>query len=211
MRFRTTIAGGATALALVGSLVVAASGPATATSARGLGTTSIATVLAEDGQKFDGNWKDFDIVEAAVYAVAAENPESPVLALADGTARLTAFAPSDKAFRRLVVDLTGTSYKSEAKVFEKVAALGIDTVEQVLLYHVVPGATITAAKAVNAAGAKLKTAAGLSIKVKVADGRVTLVDKDPDATNPTVTVPDINKGNKQIAHGIDRVLRPIDL
>jgi uncharacterized surface protein with fasciclin (FAS1) repeats len=211
MTFRTTIAGGLATVALVGGLVAATTTPAPAASARSLGTTSLATVLAADGQKFDSNWKDFDIVEAAVYAVAAAKPDSPVLVLADGKVRLTAFAPTDKAFRKLVADLTGTTYGSEAKVFKKVAALGIDTVEQVLLYHVVPGMTITATKAVAADGAKLKTAAGTTLKVKVVHGKVTLVDKDPDAANATVTIPDINKGNRQIAHGIDRVLRPADL
>ena len=89
-------------------------------------------------------------------------------------------APSGRG-RRLVASLTGTWYKSEARVFKKVAALGIDTVEQVLLYHVVPGAPITAATALKSDGAKLKTAAGTRIKVKVVDGNVKLVDKDPDA------------------------------
>ncbi len=55
------------------------------------------------------------------------------------------------------------------------------------------------------------TAAGIKVKVKVVHGMVTLVDKDPDAANATVVVPDINKGNKQIAHGVDAVLRPADL
>ena len=45
-------------------------------------------------------------------------------------------------------------------MFKKGAALGIDTVEHLLLYHVVPRAAITAAKAVNADGAKPATAAG---------------------------------------------------
>ena len=40
---------------------------------------------------------------------------------------------------------------------------------------------------------------------------VMLVDKDPDTAAATVIVADINKGNKQIAHGIDAVLRPADL
>ncbi len=211
MRLLTTMTGAATTLALAAAGLVVAAAPAPAAPARGLGTTSLATVLAADGQKFDSNGKDFDVVEAAVYAVAAAKPKSPVLVLADGKVRLTAFAPTDQAFRTLVADLTGKKYKSEAKVFKKVAALGIDTVEQVLLYHVVPGATITAAKAVDADGAKLKTAAGTTVKVKVVHGVVTLVDKDPDAVNATVIVTDINKGNKQIAHGVDRVLRPADL
>jgi uncharacterized surface protein with fasciclin (FAS1) repeats len=147
-----------------------------------------------------------------VYAVAAAKPKSPVLLLADGTKRLTAFAPTDKAFRNLVKDLTGKSYASEKKVFTKLAGLvDIDTLETVLLYHVVPGATISAAKALQADGAKLTTAAGVKIKVKIAQGKVTLVDKDPDNANATVIVADINKGNKQIGHGIDVVLRPADL
>ena len=73
---------------------------------------------------------------------------------------------------------------------------------------------MTSPKAVKAAktGTKLMTAAGIKVKVKVVQGMVTLVDKDPDAANATVIRrPDINKGNKQIAHGVDAVLRPADL
>lgn len=212
MRFRNTVIASAALAAVSSMLVAAASTPAQASPARSLGTTSLAAVLAADGQKFDGNAKDFDIVEAAAYAVLAAKPGSPVAVLADGTKRITAFAPTDQAFRVLVKDLTGKTYKSEEKVFNTLAGLvGIDTVETVLLYHVVPGMTISAAKAVAADGAKLMTAAGVKVKVKVVDGKVTLVDKDPDAKNATVVVPDINKGNKQIAHGVDRVLRPANL
>ena len=197
---------------LTATAVLAGATPAQAAPAGGLGTTSLATVLGADGQKFDTKAGDFDIVEAAVYAVAGAKPKSPVLILADGTKRATAFAPTDRAFRLLVKDLTGKSYASEAKVFSTLASLvDIDTLETVLLYHVVPGATITAAKAVAADGAKLTTAAGVKVKVKVKNGHVMLVDKDPDAANATVIAPNINKGNKQIAHGIDYVLRPIDL
>ena len=212
MKFRSTL-GSATAVALLaGSALIAGSTPAQAASARDLGTTSLAGVLGADGQKFDENWKDFDIVEAAVYAVAAAKPKSPVLLLTDGTKRLTAFAPTDKAFRNLAQDLTGKTYTSEKKVFTTLAGLvDVDTLEMVLLYHVVPGATITAAKAVTADGAKLPTAAGKNLKVKIVKGKVTLVDKDPDTANATVIAADINKGNKQIAHGIDVVLRPADL
>ncbi len=146
-------------------------------------------MLGADGQKFDKKGGDFDIVEAAVYAVAGAKPKSPVLILADGTKRATAFAPTDRAFRQLVEDLTGKSYASEEKVFTTLASLvDIDTLETVLLYHVVPGATITAAQAVKADGAKLTTAAGVKLKVKVKNGHVMLVDKDPDAANATVIV-----------------------
>ena len=41
--------------------------------------------------------------------------------------------------------------------------------------------------------------------------QIRLQDQDRNSRNPRVNVVDINKGNKQIAHGIDRVLRPLDL
>ncbi len=43
--------------------------------------------------------------------------------------------------------------------------------------------------------------------------RSSLKDKDKNAQDPQAMLDalDINKGNKQIAHAIDRVLRPIDL
>ena len=101
---------------VAGALVAAALATAPvapANAQRAAGTDSLASVLGADGVKFDSNWKDFDIVEAAVYAVAAAKPDSPVLVLADGTKRLTAFVPTDKAFRNLVKDLTGKSYSSD--------------------------------------------------------------------------------------------------
>lgn len=41
--------------------------------------------------------------------------------------------------------------------------------------------------------------------------RVIIRDKDFDDRNAVVVNLDINRGNKQIGHGIDRVLRPADL
>jgi hypothetical protein len=40
---------------------------------------------------------------------------------------------------------------------------------------------------------------------------VRLIDADRNDRNPRIVRFDINKGNKQVAHGIDRVLRPVDL
>ena len=41
----------------------------------------------------------------------------------------------------------------------------------------------------------------------------TNIDKDHDAKNAMVipALTDLNKGNRQIAHAVDRVLRPADL
>jgi uncharacterized surface protein with fasciclin (FAS1) repeats len=136
-----------------------------------------------------------------------------VALLADGKVALTAFLPTDQAFRRLAYDLTGNWYRSESKVFSVLATqLGVDTIENVLLYHVVPGATITYRQALAANGATLTTAlSGSTIKVKVVRCRVTLVDADRDDANPVVVRKNLNKGNLQIAHGISQVLRPVNL
>ena len=54
-------------------------------------------------------------------------------------------------------------------------------------------------------------ASGGTVRVKVRYVFIKLVDADPDDANPYVIKADINKGNKQIAHAIDRVLRPVNL
>jgi uncharacterized surface protein with fasciclin (FAS1) repeats len=180
------------------------------------GNRSLARVLAADGTSFDKKARDFDIVEAAVVAVLEAKPDSPVGLLTKGRQRLTAFIPTDAAFRTLAADLTGQSYHRERRVFnELAAAAGIDTIEAVLLYHVVPGRTLGSGKVVDAAEerAELTMASGGTVRVKLNRGKVVLVDADTDDRNPRAIgrLLDINKGNKQIAHGIDRVLRPIDL
>lgn len=199
----------ASALALTVSLAPTAS-------AEELGTDSLAGVLTSDGNTFDKDWNDFDIVTEAVLAVLAAKPESAVGVLTKGEVALTAFAPRDRAFQKLVKDLTGKKYKKEKTVFKKlVKAVGVDTVEAVLLYHVVPGLTIDSATALQSNGAKLPTALdGKTFKVVVKDGpSIRLRDKDRNSRNPRVLLSavDVNAGNVQIAHGIDRVLRPIDL
>lgn len=180
------------------------------------GNRSLASVLTADGNRFDTNWYDYDIVTEAVLAVLAAKPNSPVKVLTDGNVPLTAFIPNDRAFQMLVADVSGRWISSESKVFHAVASLGIDKVEAILLYHVVPGATITKADAVNANGAQLRTALGPTIGVRVYDRNIPLVmlrDKDPNDINPFLNprALDISKGNKQIAHGIVFVLRPVDL
>ena len=94
--------------------------------------------------------------------------------------------------------------------------LGVDTIESVLLYHVVPGATITYRTARHSDNVTLHTALeGASVTIDRqhrGDGHIVkLVDLDPNAWNPRIVQANINRGNKQIAHGINRVLRPVDL
>ena len=198
--------------------VVAPTATGSASASEPSGTRSLAEVLTADGNQFDRNWYDYDIVTEAVLAVIAADTDvnSPVRLLADGTVPLTAFIPNDRAFQVLVKDLTGRWVHDEAAVFSAVTGLGIDTVENVLLYHVVPGATITSRDAVSANGAQLTTALGPTIGVRVLSRWLPLIqlrDQDPDDVDPFINpfAFDINRGNAQIAHGITFVLRPINL
>ena len=204
---KRVLAGG-TAIALTATMGIGALG---ATSAQAAGNKPLAKVLDTGG--FDKNGKDYDVVSQAVLAVLADDPASPVSLLTKGKKRATAFLPSDAAFKRLASALTGEQVRSESKAFAAVAGLGLDTVEEVLLLHVVPGATITAKKAVKANGAKLTTAQGEKLKVIVKKAhsnnpRVYIRDLSKTSSNARVFQVDINKGNKQVAHGINNVLLP---
>jgi uncharacterized surface protein with fasciclin (FAS1) repeats len=207
--------------ALTGAALLITGGALTApanatTSHERAGSRSLAKVLAKDGTNLDHNWQDFDILEQAVLAVLAAKPSSPVALLADGSVRLTALIPTDQAFRDLVGELTGKRPGTEKKTVKALLKIAdIDTIETVLLYHVVPGTTLPSPKVIKAAKArtKLSTAQGGTVKVVDRKGNISLVDKDPDLTNASVLLNgvDINRGNRQIAHAIDRVLLPVDL
>ncbi|GAA1735478.1 hypothetical protein GCM10009809_33300 [Isoptericola hypogeus] len=214
---RTSVAAtSAVGLAAVG-MALAAPAASAAPAAPPSGTTSLAEVLAADGDTFDRHWYDFDVADQAVAAVLAAKPDSPVAVLADGSVPLTAFLPNDRAFQLLAFDLTHRWERTERGVLNRIAgAVGIDAVEQVLLYHVVPGATITARQALRSDDAELTTAQGATFRVDVLSRwfpLVRLVDQDRDDFNPFLVASklDLNKGNAQIAHGITAVLRPLDL
>lgn len=199
---------GLVAAALAGGAVAA---PAQAAPAKAPGNMSLAAVLGADSG-YDRNWGDFDIVEKAIMTVLAEKPESPVALLADGSKRATAFVPTDAAFRALVKDLTGKAPRTEKATFSAVASVAdVDTLETILLYHVVAGKTLASPKVVASDGKSVKTAGGETVKVMVKGKKVILADKDTNDRDARVIAVDVNKGNKQIAHAIDRVLRPIDL
>jgi len=176
------------------------------------GNTSLASLLDVGNAAFDKNSGDFDILTKAAEAVLAAKPDSSVALLADGDTALTVFAPTDKAFMNLASALAGSDVMTESDAFDAVAGLGIDTVENVLLYHVIPGATITSADALKSNGAVLPTAyTGKNTKVIVLDGpKIRLRDYAPAFKNAQVILDlvDVNKGNKQIAHGVDAVMLP---
>jgi hypothetical protein len=189
--------------------------PSTAQATGGESSATLADVLLSDTAKddadgFDRRWWDYDIVTQAVLLF----PDL-VAAASDPNAQLTVFLPNDRAFQRLVKEITGSWPQSEADTFAAVASLGVDTVKNVLLYHIVP-ASISYRDALGSDGAVLGTLltdASITVDVK---GRwwkwVQLEDLDVDDRDPVVVRP--NVGGRPVngfAHGIDRVLRPIDL
>ena len=206
MHHRAAAVLAAAGMALVPTVVAAPAANA------GWGTQSLAGVLLADtvggNPSFDRKGTDFDILTAAVLLVLDEKPTSAVSVLTDGSVKLTAFLPTDNAFMRTGADL-GLTASSEAKLAGAyVKALGVDTIEKVLLYHVVPGLRINSNTAAASDDAVLPTALGQTIKVNVNDNGIFLRDKATTLINPRVQIVNINKGNLQIAHGIGRVLIP---
>jgi len=207
MTLRTRVA----AVAVATGVLVAPLAVATPAQAEP-GTKSLASILLKDTTEgvpnFDRNGQDFDILTAAVLAVLDADPESPVGLLTDGEVRLTAFIPVDAGFVRTAKALGVEANTEKGLVNKLVDAFGVDGIEEILLYHVVPGAKINAKAAAEADGATLTMANDQTVKVNVTRDGIFLKDKNNEVANPKVIVTDINKGNEQIAHAINRVLLP---
>jgi uncharacterized surface protein with fasciclin (FAS1) repeats len=219
MRIRRTVTALLGGALLAGAIAVpaAAGDPQPIAPAPG----SVYAVLAADNG-FDRNGRDYDILEAAAEAVIGAKPGTTVAALNNPAAELTVFAPNDNAFRWLVFSLTGRWYSSEATVLNKLVAAvqglvgpaaTIDTIEAVLLYHVVPGKVLSSAVP-GLDGARITTVGGGTFKIDVNRWFVRLIDKDKNALDPTLVKGglDIQTSNgKSVIHTISLVLRPIDL
>lgn len=216
MRLRH-LAAACTAVVLSTTTFVATASPAQTAQHR-LGTRSLATVLAADGHGFDTNPGDFDVLDRFVTRILRLKPSSRLAVLTHGGQRLTAFLPTDGAFRRTAEQVLDHRFASERRLFRALwAASGdnraerIATSEGILLYHVVGGRTITYRHLLRAAPTSLTTLQGGTVRVRVRDGRVVLIDHDADSPNARVipALRNINKGNRQIGHGISLVLSPV--
>jgi uncharacterized surface protein with fasciclin (FAS1) repeats len=170
----------------------------------------LSEVLDLGNAKFDKNSGDFDVFTSVFLDVWIANSKSPVSAITDGNVKLTAFVPTDRAFRKLVKDLTGKNIKSERAVANAVMSLGAKTVEKVLLYHVVLGDPILSPAALQANGDQLSMASGETVGVTVNGTTIKLTDKSASSKDALVLLNkvDINQGSTQVAHGINRVLLP---
>jgi len=135
-----------------------------------------------------------NIVETAVDAkifttlVAALEATGLDATLSDPNSTFTVFAPTDDAFNALGADTIN-------------ALLGdLDTLSDILLYHVVPGAAVDAATAISLAGTTVTMANGDDVALVLSGGNLMV-------NNATVTVTDIVTTNG-IIHVIDTVLIP---
>ena len=194
------------------ALAAAPAGASQRHAAQALGNRSLFTLLSRDGNRFDSNGRDFDIVDRIVRVTLNQNPGHDIRIVKQGSKRITAFMPTDNAVRAFVKDQTGTAPKSEKAVYNTLLKIvPADQVGTALLYHIIPGRTLTFGQLRQMNGRSLTTLAqGITIKVSVKNGVVRLVDQDTNDANPRIVIRNINKGNRQIAQGINLLLRITD-
>jgi uncharacterized surface protein with fasciclin (FAS1) repeats len=147
----------------------------------------------------DANPYDYDLLIAAVTATGL----APTLD--DESQRFTVFAPNDRAFQRLVRDLTGSgSLPSEQAALDAVlATFSVDQIKNILLYHVVAGRVLGPLQVLFAG--KLTMANGGIVKPRL----FRLVDETPALRDPRLVLRAIDiRATNGVIHTIDRVLVP---
>ena len=187
-----------TAVAAAAAVTAIAAAPASAKGHKPAGTIVDVAVQASGGGTPDNNPYDYDLLVQAALATGVAD------ALADPSARITLFAPNDKAFLRLVADLTGSDPQSEAAALQTaVAALGVDKIRNVLLYHAVVGKALNPIEVLRTRS--LTMANGGTVKVR----GINLRDETDALRDPRLVLWAINiKASNGVIHTIDRVLVP---
>lgn len=185
------------ALVLVGPIAPAnAHGSAAPT-----GSIVDVAVAASGGGTPDNNPYDYDLLVQALGATGLAS------VLSDTSRRFTVFAPNDRAFLRLVTDVTGAAPASEAAALTTITTtLSVDQISGLLLYHVVPDRSLGAVEVL------------LSKSLTMANGGVvkprftTLRDENTALRDPRLILKSLNiRASNGVLHGIDRVLVPAAL
>ena len=155
-------------------------------------------VAASSADGPDRNPYDYDLLIAAVTATGL----APVLD--DETQQFTVFAPNDRAFARLVADLSGTYPADEQATLDAIlATFTPDQIKNVLLYHVVAGERlgpleVLLSRSLTMANGGIVRPRGLRLK-----------DETPALRDPRLLLYGLNiRATNGVIHTIDRVLVP---
>ncbi len=192
-------------ITVIAAAIVVASAVATPASASSrwwhhqpAGSVVDVAVKASGGGAPDANPSDYDLLVQAVSATGL----APVLD--DESSRFTVFAPNDRAFMRLVADLSGSYPASEQAALDAVVAtLGVDKIKNVLLYHVVAGRKLGPLQVLLAG--RLTMANGGTVKPR----GLYLRDETPGLRDPRLVLSGLNiRATNGVIHTIDRVLVP---
>ncbi len=188
----------ALAAACTAALVFGAAPAANATGGAPSGTIVEVAVAASGGGAPDSNPADYDILVQALIATGLTGT------LSDTSTQYTVFAPNDRAFLRLVGDLTGTVPASEAEALTIITTtFSGEQISNILLYHVVPGKKLGPIRVLTAGS--LTMANGGTVKPR----GLTLRDETPALTDPRLVLRGINiQASNGVIHTIDRVLVP---
>jgi uncharacterized surface protein with fasciclin (FAS1) repeats len=162
------------------------------------GTIVDVAVAASGGGTPDENSRDYDLLVQAVLATGLDG------ALADASQTYTVFAPDDRAFLRLVTDLTGTAPASEAEALTTItSAFSADQIKNILLYHVVAGKKLSPLRVLTSRS--LTMANGGIVQPR----GIKLRDESPQLKDPRLVLRKINiQASNGVIHTIDRVLVP---
>lgn len=177
-------------------------------------TPTIAEIVVNaNGDGFDHNAWDYDILLAALQ-FAQDNGSVPFVDLVSDPANdFTVFAPRDGAFYKLAIalDLIDPHPYNEEAIVTALAGIGVEALTNILLYHVSSGTTSAADLiALSKEGSSVVTLLpDQTIDVSVRRNRwIQLIDGNQDLRNPWVTRARDIEAENGIIHTINRVLIP---